>query len=444
MASIRTLAALAAGRFTYFTLRLFGRASTTLPGRVALVIDPRFLRHVATRADQFVFVTGTNGKTTTNNILCQSLRRAGLKVFANLEGANLRTGIATAYIRAPGKYDIGCIESDEGVFPLVARDIPPSLVVVTNFFRDQLDRYGEIDTTVRKVGDAIAATKAALLLNADDPFTARLAMEGRDVRYFGVSQNLGRPDETAARESVYCPKCGKKLTFEYFQYAQVGKYGCSCGFAAPAHNYSGHSASFDGRWKFNVLSAEGETALDFGYSGVYNLYNAVAAFAAGRMLRVAPETLKEALSAFEYRLGRQENFRIAGYDRLLVLVKNPAGYDQVIDMVTRDPAPKNLLLVLNDNTADGRDISWIWDVAYEKLLKDVLLGKVLCSGKRAHELAVRLKYAGFPAEKVSVEPDVKLALLASTSVGSKTFILPTYTALFYSKGILGALAKRGN
>jgi UDP-N-acetylmuramyl tripeptide synthase len=442
LASLRTLAALAAGRFTHFALRLLGRASTTLPGRVALLIDPRFLRHVATRAERFVFVTGTNGKTTTNNILCQSLRRAGFHVFANLEGANLRTGIATAYIRSPGKYDIGCIESDEGVFPLVARDIPPALVVVTNFFRDQLDRYGEIDTTVKKLGAALEATRAALLLNADDPFTARLAMEGREVRYFGVAQNLGLPDENAARESVYCPKCGKKLSFDYFQYAQVGKYGCSCGFKTPGHDWSGIGASFDTRWRFAVRSADGDTALDFGYSGVYNLYNAVAAYAAGRMLGVKADTLRESLSAFEYRLGRQENFRIGGQDRLLVLVKNPAGYDQVLDMAVRDSSEKNLLLVLNDNVADGRDISWIWDVSYEKLLSDGKLKSVLCSGKRAFDLAVRLKYAGLPASMVSVEPDVRTALSIAVSAPTKTFILPTYTALFFSRGVLSGITRR--
>ena len=428
--------ALLLGNIIYRILKLFGVGATTLPGKIAITICPKFLKGISKKASHFIFITGTNGKTTTNNLLVQIIKNAGYSVFSNLEGANLRSGIATAYLKNPKHFDYGCIEIDEGVFRLVIKDIKPEIVCITNFFRDQLDRYGEIDTTVNKIIEGIQNEPVKLILNADDPFTTRLSFLGKINSFYGIDQDFENTNLKEIKESVYCPKCGLKLDYIYFNYAQIGKYHCSCGFKTPEYNYSLKKAVFDKVWKFSIFDTAPIENFQFSYAGIYNLYNVTAAYSTARAINIDRKIIQDSVLNFEYRLGRQEKFAIKGFERSLVLVKNPAGFNQVLDMSLRDKDPKTLLLILNDYTADGRDISWIWDVDFEKLLIDQNLVKIICSGSRAFDMLLRLKYAEIPPSKLElikmIEPAINKAILSK----NKTYILPTYTALFYCRKLL--------
>lgn len=435
------LAAMAAGTLTWIILRLFGIAATTFPGRVAITLYPGFLRHLAGKSEKIIFITGTNGKTTTSNLVTHILRQAGHSVYTNREGANLRTGIAAAAIRNPGRFDYAVIEIDEGVFPLVIKDLKPHAVAVTNFFRDQLDRYGEIDTTVRKVSESLADSGAMLVLNADDPFVSRMGLLPNPRRWFGLTADTAGA-QGGTRESVYCPVCSSRLEYSRFYYAQVGHYSCGCGFKNPAPDTAVTQARFERAWDGSLQSNGQEARFTFAYGGLYNLYNVAAAAALTSGLGIPLDVITRAAAAFDYRLGRLEQITLAGSRKTLVLVKNPAGCNQVLDMVVRDPDRKNLSLVLNDNTADGRDISWIWDVDYEVLAGDAGIDMIRVSGLRGAELRVRLKYANVPDSKIRLFEKLDDMLDDTARDPMPVYILPTYTALFYSRSYFLKAARR--
>jgi UDP-N-acetylmuramyl tripeptide synthase len=441
---IRFCLALFLGRLVYFFMKTLGLDATTFPGKVALKIDPKFLTKIKDRFNRIILVTGTNGKTTTNNLIFQIVTKSGFKALGNLEGANLRTGIATAFIRDPSYYDFGVFEVDEGIFPFVFKDLKPDYVVITNFFRDQLDRYGEIDTTVEKIKGSIKdSRKQILILNADDPFVSRFSDLSNRKIYYGIGKKIREKDTEEIKESIYCPKCGKRLHYEFFNYAQLGRYFCECGFRNPGYDYYILSAEYkENKWFIHIKDGDEDLFLTFIYPGVYNLYNVVSAYSVGRVLGIDKESLKDIISNFSFRLGRLEKFNYKGYERILVLVKNPAGYNQVLDTIKDDPNEKVLLLILNDNIADGRDVSWIWDVDFEKI-RDDNISAIICSGTRAEDLLVRLKYAEVPLNKIVLENNLNNAILKILSFKAKTYILPTYTALFKSRKLIMKRLRNG-
>jgi UDP-N-acetylmuramyl tripeptide synthase len=436
------LSAVWAGKISGLASRMTGRKGSSLPGMVALRVCPGLLAYFASRLRRgTVVVTGTNGKTTTNNILAQGLIAAGYRVVINREGANLLRGVTTAFIRNASwsgrleNFDWACLEADEAAFPAIVDAVRPKVVVVNNFFRDQLDRYWEIDKIVDRVKVSVEKIPGLrLVLNADDPLVAQLGANHKDRVYFGITEPLPKMDsQTSTREARFCPACGGRFKYLFYHYSQLGAYACpACGFSRPPVDVdiSGMEASegrLDGRIKF----ADGTCRIIMPSTGLYNVYNCLAAFAAGQALGLSRDHLVRALDRYAAPVGRMQEFTFRGKPVRLNLVKNPAGFNENINLVTQRKEPFDLFIGLNDNAADGKDISWIWDVDFESLERADAIRQFVCSGVRADEMALRLKYAGVPADKILSILDYQTAVRRTLAGdGRSAFFLATYTALW--------------
>jgi UDP-N-acetylmuramyl tripeptide synthase len=419
---------------------------TALPGLVAERIDPDLTPQLSSRFGQGnVLVTGTNGKTTTARLLGSVLQAAGLDVVANREGSNMMRGIAAALIdgaRWSGDYTapeklIGVFEVDEVTVPEAAWATKPRAVLFTNLFRDQLDRYGEVDHVSNVWRGAVAAWPkvATLVLNADDPSVADLGKyaTGKVVYYGMRDRSLGAGTELSdAADARWCIACGMDLTYAAVFYGHLGHWRCGrCGRERPMTQVGCDGVAADGDGMRMFLSIEGagiEVALPL--TGLYNAYNVTAATALAYALGIGTEAIKAGLSSFTAAFGRQERLEVEGRKIEVILAKNPAGLNQVIRTITADTkGPLHLAMFLNDVIADGRDISWIWDVDFELL--NGWTSRVTVSGTRAWDLAVRLKYAGLePA--CSVEKDATQALrqaIRQTPENGVLRVIPTYTAM---------------
>ncbi|HBX23804.1 MAG TPA: DUF1727 domain-containing protein [Desulfotomaculum sp.] len=457
--NLRLILAVIVGRLAMFASRLTGRGrGSSLPGKLALRIYPAILDHYRRQPRKgVIMVTGTNGKTTTNNMLVGILEQAGHKVVANREGANLMTGVVTAFIRSGSitgrvSTDYAVLEVDEAVFPLVSSLIKPDMVVVTNFFRDQLDRYGELDTTVKKVLEALKklTSDAKLILNGDDPLVARLAVEsGLPALFYGVLpvQELS-VGASYSREAKFCPLCGASLLYGIYIYSQLGDYSCpGCGFARPNPDLEA-SAVFEEETgiKAMVRGTDGHWEVRLPVRGIHNLYNALAAFSASLSLQVAPQTALVSLGKYLPATGRMESFCYNNRRVLLNLVKNPTGFNRALFALLGDheATKQDVLIAINDNDADGRDISWLWDVDFEMLaLQPEKFSQFVCSGQRAEDMALRLKYAGVPVWMVDIEKDYQQAVdQVLNGKGDSVGILATYTALWPVEKILSRQAER--
>ncbi|MFZ5643157.1 MAG: MurT ligase domain-containing protein [Bacillota bacterium] len=458
MNGIRLYLALITAKILYFLIRLLGKGrGTSLPGRVALRIYPGLIRDLAKRIKKgIIVVTGTNGKTTTNNMIARILESSGLRVLINREGANLITGVATAFARDMDifnrrTFDYACLEMDEAAFPTVAPLVKPGFVVVTNFFRDQLDRYGELDKTVSLVRGALKRMEGLkLILNADDPLVAQLGRStGQHSVFYGVAEHGGVTRRgSAAREAKFCPFCGKELNYRYYQYSQLGSYSCpGCGFIRPDPDIEGTSPEIRGTGtSCRVRFRQGSfIPLDVPVYGMYNLYNALAAYSTALLLDLSPQKAAGYLRGYRPATGRMERFNYQGKQVYLNLVKNPTGFNEGIGALVEIAHPVlDVMIAINDNDADGRDISWLWDVDFEILADNQeKLREIVCSGQRAEEMALRLKYAGIPESKIEVEGDFGKAVeRALKGTAGKTCILATYTALWPVERILSGYAKR--
>jgi UDP-N-acetylmuramyl tripeptide synthase len=444
------MTAIAAARAARAIGRAAGSGGSALPGLVAERLRPGILGELGAQLPEgAVFVTGTNGKTTTCRFLSAMLRASGKRVVTNEDGSNLSRGIAISLVRAsdlrgrrpPG--DVGVFEVDEGALPNVVRQLPPKALVVTNLFRDQLDRYGEIDTLASRIGEAVSGLyDTTLLLDADDPKVATIV---EFAAYFGLEDAKVRSEaSTRAADSVRCHVCGGELEYDSRYFAHLGRWHCpTCGRTRPVPWFSledvglgldSSSATFE--------EPNGETGLELPLPGLYNLYNALAAASAASFLGVddgtIARTVQEACAAF----GRMERVTIGDHELFLLLVKNPTGFSQAAETLARDGEPKRLLLALNDNLADGTDTSWVWDAEVELL--GGIAEDVVVSGTRAEEMALRLKYAGLPPSALHVEPDLVRAVrlgLDTMPPGHRLYVLPTYTAM---TGIRAALARGGH
>ena len=412
--------------------RLRRGGGTTLPGLVARAVDPGTASELAGRLPNgCILVTGTNGKTTTTRLLSALLSAAGHRPVHNRAGANLMEGLTTALLEQSG--DIGLFEVDEATLPAAIQELRPRLVLCLNLFRDQLDRYGELNTLASKWAAALAGLgpEATVLLNADDPLVANLggALSCR-VEYFGLdAPEQVQPLMQHAADSLYCPRCGSPLRFDAVYYGHLGHYRCEgCGWQRPDAAFAGHDVR---------LALDRPTALSLGswcletsLPGLYNVYNVVAASAAALLLGIAPEVVEQTVREFSGAFGRTEIVEIEGKRLRLLLAKNPVGFNEVIRTLLLDPAPLHLYLALNDRIADGQDVSWIWDVDFEQLVGGT--ATVLVGGTRAEDLAVRLKYAGFVAELLRLVEDPASAireLIAATPDGQTAYAVPTYTAM---------------
>ncbi|MDN5294401.1 MAG: hypothetical protein PWQ91_1687 [Eubacteriales bacterium] len=447
--SIKTLLAVWLGKGIACVNRTLGRGGTSLPGMAALKVDPALIKKLVSQHRQVIVVTGTNGKTTTNNILAGILIRAGYRVAWNRAGANMKSGIATALIEntsllGKARTSTALLEVDEATVPLVLADLQPAIMVVTNFFRDQLDRYGELDKTVALIAEGAKKIPGLkLILNADDPLVASLAQRtGRDSYFYGVAASrwVSRVPEQV-REGCHCPFCSHCLEYAYYHFSQLGNYRCpQCGFSRPPVHWEAVDPDMAPGITFYLQEKEERWRLSLPLEGYYNLYNVLAAAAAARFMGIDQKIVAEAVRTYTPQTGRMEEFNIGGKRVLLVLVKNPAGFNQVLRSLLLKEGPLNMVIAINDLDADGKDVSWLWDVNFEMLAK-APVGKIICTGLRGADMAVRLKYAGIPEEKLRIIDDREEAVEEGLNLigpGETLYVLPTYTNLFPMSKILSS------
>ncbi|HEY1350345.1 MAG TPA: MurT ligase domain-containing protein [Ktedonobacteraceae bacterium] len=409
--------------------RLHLGGGTSIAGVVAQRLYPDIIAHLSHQLQQgSILVTGTNGKTTTSGFIAAILRDAGLRVWRNREGSNLLRGIAGALVirtRLNGRLRragqaISIFEADEAVLPQAVGVLPTRVAVFTNLFRDQLDRYGEVDSVLARWRQAIAALgpETTLVLNADDPTVANLGRTfAGQVIYFGIACS---PCELAGQESPHarhqvvdsrlCPDCGHEYTYTRRFYSHIGHYQCpGCGQGRPRVDVLAscvQTRSFD-RLHVQVELADGrQDELLVPLPGLYNVYNALAAAAAARALEIAWEPIASGIGQYKPAFGRGERVQTEGRTIRMLLAKNPTGLNEVLRTVFTDGSQRHLLLVLNDNVADGRDISWIWDVDFEQALPG--FASLTIAGTRARDLALRLKYAGVAVQQMTIAPSIPL------------------------------------
>ncbi|HEY2282044.1 MAG TPA: MurT ligase domain-containing protein [Solirubrobacteraceae bacterium] len=452
--------------------RLRGGGATSAPGKLLLRMQPDALGTLTSRLKQgSVLVSATNGKTTTAAMVASILERHGVELVHNQAGANMAGGIASTLLSAArprGRIagELGLFEVDElWLAPVAAELRGLRAVLLSNLFRDQLDRYGELETIadswVSALRDGPART-AALVLNADDPLVADLARgrgndagdgpggggDGGQVVYFGVQDDsLALAGMAHAADAKHCRRCGAPYVFDAIYLGHLGDYHCpSCGQRRPSPTVRASAVRLDGvrgaRFRLTVPAGEAEVKLSL--PGLYNVYNALAAAALAVALDIPLEDIVTGLQSATAAFGRAETVTVAGRKTRILLVKNPAGANEVLRTLTLEPGEHDLLGVLNDNIADGRDVSWIWDADYELLAGRVR--SVTCAGTRAPELALRLKYAGIDPRRIRVIDDLGQALTAAASdrpvAGDQQplYVLPTYTAMLALRDLL---ARRG-
>ncbi|MBA2764940.1 MAG: DUF1727 domain-containing protein [Thermoleophilaceae bacterium] len=428
--------------------RLLGRSGgTTLPGRALLSLQPRAIEKLAARLGGGVtLVSATNGKTTTTTMLAAAFGRAGSPPVTNGAGSNMHWGVATALLGAERDTGArGVFEVDEAWLVPVAEQTRPDQIVLGNLFRDQLDRYGELEYLADSWAELTRRHGAGtqLVLNADDPLVADLGRDRENVVYFGVEDpGQRRPGLAHAADSKRCRNCGANYVYDAVYLGHLGDYHCtSCGRRRPTADVAANVVRLDGMRgsEVEVTTPAGKVALSLSLPGLYNVYNALAALAAAVASGIDPARVADALREMPAAFGRVERIPIARRELAVLLIKNPVGADEVLRTLSLEDGRLDLWIALNDGIADGRDISWIWDAEFELLAGRVR--SVTCSGRRAAELALRLKYAGIGVE-TTVEPDIERSLdaaLAQADAGT-LYALPTYTALLELRSLL---ARRG-
>jgi UDP-N-acetylmuramyl tripeptide synthase len=415
---------------------------------VLLRLEPEAIARLGTGLEGgTTVVSATNGKTTTAGMIAAILAADGRHPVHNRAGSNMTWGVATALLEQRGTE--GLFEVDEAWLPRVTEQLEPSLIVLGNLFRDQLDRYGEMealaDEWAKTVASRVGGTQFAL--NADDPLIADLGRDAEgerreEVVYFGIEDpSQALPELQHAFDAKHCRRCGHPYTYERAFVGHLGHYSCpNCGAERPQPEVAATAIELRGMEgsRSMVRVPGGEIELELPLPGLYNVYNALAAIAAGLRLGVAPERIAAALGEMRAAFGRVETIPVGDASVSILLIKNPAGANEVLRTLlleAHEREPIDLWIALNDGIADGRDVSWIWDADFELL--DGAVRRVVCSGTRAPEMALRLKYAGWPEEAIEVVPGIEASLDAAVA-GSETrlFALPTYTALLELRKLL--------
>ncbi len=420
---------------------------TTLPGRLLVRMAPDAIERLASQLDRgSIVVSSTNGKTTTAGMIAGILQAAGRRPIHNRAGSNMHWGVATALLEQSG--DEGLFELDEAWLPRVAPSLRPRLLVLGNLFRDQLDRYGELERLADEWADLVASLEGSceFALNADDPLIADL---GRDqelrrrpgVTYFGIEDtSQALPELQHAHDAKHCRRCGAPYKYERAFVGHLGHYICpNCHADRPAPDIAATKIELHGITgsSVHIATPEGELELDLPLPGVYNVYNALAAVAAGLRSGISLEVIREGLESMKAVFGRVETIDVSGKPVSILLIKNPAGANEVLRTLTLESSNGgiDLWIALNDRIADGRDVSWIWDADFELLSSGA--HRVICAGTRAPEMALRLKYAGWPEDAIEVIEPIESSLDAAVSAASdRLFALPTYTALLELRTLL--------
>jgi lipid II isoglutaminyl synthase (glutamine-hydrolysing) len=428
--------------------RASGRGGgTTLPGRMLVRMAPDAIERLASSLERgSIVVSSTNGKTTTAGMIAGILQAAGRRPVHNRAGSNMHWGVATALLEQSG--DEGLFELDEAWLPRVAPSLRPRLLVLGNLFRDQLDRYGELERLADEWAELVTSMEGSceFALNADDPLIADL---GRDrelrrrpgVTYFGIEDNSqALPELQHAHDAKHCRRCGAPYKYERAFVGHLGHYLCpNCHADRPAPDIAATEIELHGisGSSVRITTPEGDLKVELPLPGLYNVYNALAAVAAGLRSGVPLEQVREGLESMRAVFGRVETIEVSGKPVSILLIKNPAGANEVLRTLTLESSDGgiDLWLALNDRIADGRDVSWIWDADFELLTGGVR--RVICSGTRAPEMALRLKYAGWPEESIEVMEPIAGSLDAAVAAApERLFALPTYTALLELRTLL--------
>ncbi len=459
---------LAVARAVAALARLRGGGATSVPGKVLLRLDADAIGSLGSRLAQgSVLVSATNGKTTTTAMAAAIFEHAGVALVHNAAGANMAGGIATALLAAtrPGAAiagELGLFEVDELWLDAVAAQLRPRAILLANLFRDQLDRYGELETIAERWASDVRARR--LVLNADDPLVADLGREREGVLYYGVEDDsLALAGMAHAADAKHCRRCGAPYVFDAVYLGHLGHYHCaSCGQRRPAPAVTAADVRLHGvrSASFTLRTPQGSAPVRLSLPGLYNVYNALGAAALALALEVPLASIVAGLEATRAAFGRAETVTLhparrpgaaratqaAERELRILLVKNPAGANEVLRTLALEPGEHDVLGVLNDKIADGRDVSWIWDADFE-----LLAGRIhsfTCSGNRAAELAVRMKYAGIEPERIRVTPELGVALDEATAerggADAPLYALPTYTAMLSLRELLVARGEVGS
>lgn len=429
--SIKSSLAIATGRSAYWFLHTFMQGGSSLPGKLTNRIDPDILTTLGRNYD-VIIITGTNGKTLTTALTVKVLEEKFADILTNPTGSNMKQGIITAFLahkrRGSGK-KLAILEVDEANVVLITKYLTPIAFVLTNLFRDQMDRYGEIYSTYEKILAGIAkAPKATIIANGDAPIFNSRQLPNPILYYGFAHQPDGELKAPYNTDGVLCPKCHHILHYKYLTYSNLGNYYCpKCGFKRPQLTY-----------RLTALDAQTPTSSTFtieGQSfklpigGTYNIYNALAAYAVGRFLEISPTQIANAINGDQKVFGRQEVIQVNDKKVTLILVKNPVGLNQVLDLIKLEKQPFSLITLLNANYADGIDTSWIWDGNFEDL-SQLAIPAYIAGGEREKDIAFRLKVAGVPTTKLQELPELDRVIQAIPQLPTQqVYVLATYTAV---------------
>jgi len=430
----------AAGRLSRFA---GAGGGTTVPGKLLWKLDPGAIDRLAARLPLgSAVISATNGKTTTA-AMAASILRERFRLAHNSSGANLVSGVASTLLDARSA-ELGLFEGDEAALPEVLSRVKPKAVCLGNLFRDQLDRYGELEHVAEGWRSAVRAlpSAAALAVNGDDPQVGELARERPEALVFGVDDpSAARMSLQHAADSKYCVRCGTPYEYAAVYVGHLGDYRCpACGHSRPRLNVVAREIALDGleSVSFSLVTPSGTQTVRLGVPGLYNVYNALAAASLALSLGAALEEIVSGLESFSAAFGRFERITVGDRGLLMLLIKNPAGANEAVRTIVDAGAPAVAVIALNDGIADGRDVSWIWDVDFEPLIGG--LTRLVATGDRAAELALRFKYGGLDANAIEVVPSLEAALdrgLELTPPGGELVVLPTYTAMLALRQVVG-------
>ena len=417
-------------KFIYLFLRIMGKNGGNLLGKLAFDWNPEIFKYFKIDAP-IIAVTATNGKTMTNNAISYTLEKAGKKVISNKEGNNMETGILSTLLKnctilGKIKADYLVFEVDEGYIPVVFKYLKLDTLVILNFFRDQLDRNGEVESLILKINDFLKTYENNLVLNSDDPNVSRLAQanpNNKNVYYFSVEKYKYATDKIKeAGEGKFCPFCKTRLEYEYYQYSHIGKFICpNCHFGDNEIYKIAKNVDLEKR-TFEIDDITYKTE----FNSIYNIYNFTAVISVCSLYNIDTSTIKDALSTFVLNNGRLEHLVIKNAPTIINLAKNPTGSNVSLRILNEDKDEKELLFVLNDNLADGHDVSWIWDINFDNLNN---VSRIITSGNRAYDIAIRIKTSGFDLSKIEPYLNLQEAVNALYKNDTKKYVIANYTAL---------------
>ncbi|QNQ83381.1 Mur ligase family protein [Lactobacillus sp. PV037] len=433
--NIKSNVATMAGKSSYWFLHNVLKGGTSFPGKFAMKIDPNVLNHLA-KGYETIIVTGTNGKTMTTSLIVKALKKKYGDVLTNPSGSNMQQGIVTAFLAHKNKKvkkKIAVLEVDEANVKMVTKLLHPKTFVLTNIFRDQMDRYGEIYTTYEKIVDGIKlAPDATIIANGDASIFSSVDLPNKKVFYgFKLPNDQPENDFKAPvnTDGVLCPKCDHVLHYHERVYANLGDFFCpNCGYKRPELDYSVNKII--NQTPNSLTFQMGDKDYNIGIGGTYNIYNALAAYTVAREYGLSEEEVAQSFAENKRVFGRQELINYKGKEIDLILVKNPVGLDEVLHMLNTEKDDYSLVTLLNANHADGIDTSWIWDAEFEGLNKEKIK-KVLVGGQRWKDMDFRLEVSGFNPDLLNIVKDDHEALIdqIATLPTKKVYILSTYTAM---------------